>query len=195
MSASVRGKKRQEVIERWLKGEEDPNYEVIPTRVDGKYIVRPREQQTSSDIRKTSPEIRKPSQVSVENTEAAKRFLAASECSKEEEDEYYEYEEEEIEKPKPVTKKPKSRTLKGENIQLEMLKQLRILGEESLRKRAKKERKKETRHIIRKELSRRHPIQYSDDDYEDEYEVEEPQVVVRPPIYARRRINLLSDYR
>ena len=181
MSASVRGKKRQEVIERWLKGEEDPRYEVIPTRVDGKYIVKPREGAEVPEKQQASPDVRKVPRV--------------SDTSPEEEDSYYEYEEEEEEKPKPVTKKQKARTLKGQDIQLEMLKQLRILGEESIRKRAKKERKRETRHIVRKELSRRRPVQYSDDEYEEYSEEEAPQVVYRPPIYTRRRINLLSDYR
>ena len=38
----VRGKKRMEIIKRFLDGDEDPDYEVIPTVTNGKYFVRPR---------------------------------------------------------------------------------------------------------------------------------------------------------
>lgn len=38
----VRGKKRMEIIKKFLEGEEDPDYEVIPTVTEGKYFVRPR---------------------------------------------------------------------------------------------------------------------------------------------------------
>ena len=37
---SIRGRVRQQYIDNWLSGQEDPNVEVKPTRVDGKYIVR-----------------------------------------------------------------------------------------------------------------------------------------------------------
>ena len=40
----VRGKKRMEIIKRFLEGEEDPEYEVIPTVTEGKYFVKPRKQ-------------------------------------------------------------------------------------------------------------------------------------------------------
>ena len=38
----VRGKKRMEIIKKFIEGEEDPDYEVIPTVTEGKYFVRPR---------------------------------------------------------------------------------------------------------------------------------------------------------
>ena len=38
----VRGKKRMEIIKKFIDGEEDPDYEVIPTVTEGKYFVRPR---------------------------------------------------------------------------------------------------------------------------------------------------------
>jgi hypothetical protein len=38
--SNIRGKLRQQYIDNWLEGHEDPDVEVKPTRIDGKYIVR-----------------------------------------------------------------------------------------------------------------------------------------------------------
>ena len=43
----VRGKKRMEIIKKFMNGEEDPNYEVLPTVTEGKYFVRPRREKVS----------------------------------------------------------------------------------------------------------------------------------------------------
>ncbi len=174
---SIRGKQRAEYIQKWLQGEEDPEVEVIPTKAEGRYIVRRRE--TVAPETTTTVENDNPSQSS-----AIPSATSVSDPS--DEYEYYSESEYEEEEPKPVTKKSK-RQLQGRDIQLEILNQLRILGEDTLRKREKKERKKETKHIIRKELSRHYPIEYSDD--------EPPHIVYQPPRYQRRRLNLLSDYR
>lgn len=190
---SIRGKKRQDIIDKWLRGEEDPEFEVQPTRNEGKYIIKPRD---SKELKPDNPveENQQKPQVSANHPPTN-----APEQKQADEYEYYSEEEEEI--PKHV----KKTRMKNQDIQLEILNQLRILGEDTLRKRAKKERKRETKHMIRKELSRRRQIQYSDDDYEyyDE-EIEEsprqsyqiPQrIIYKTPTYTRRRLNLLSDYR
>lgn len=39
-SKYVRGVKRNQIIQRWLQGIEDPEYEVFPTKKEGKYIVK-----------------------------------------------------------------------------------------------------------------------------------------------------------
>ena len=39
----LRGTKRLAIIQKWLNGHEDENYEVLPTRKEGKYIVKKRE--------------------------------------------------------------------------------------------------------------------------------------------------------
>ena len=36
----VRGKKRMDIIKKFMNGEEDPDYEVLPTVTEGKYFVR-----------------------------------------------------------------------------------------------------------------------------------------------------------
>ena len=40
----VRGKKRMEIIKKFLEGNEDPEYEVIPTVNEGNHFVKPRKQ-------------------------------------------------------------------------------------------------------------------------------------------------------
>mgnify|MGYP001141459895 CR=1 FL=1 len=35
----IRGSKRLKIIQNYLNGREDPAYEVLPTRKEGKYIV------------------------------------------------------------------------------------------------------------------------------------------------------------
>ena len=39
----LRGSKRLAIIQNWLNGKEDDNWEVLPTKKDGKYIVKARE--------------------------------------------------------------------------------------------------------------------------------------------------------
>jgi hypothetical protein len=37
----LQGRRRQEVIEKWLKGQEDPDWVVKATKTEGKYIISP----------------------------------------------------------------------------------------------------------------------------------------------------------
>ena len=39
----VRGTKRLAIIQKWLPGQDDPEYDVLPTHKEGKYIVKRRE--------------------------------------------------------------------------------------------------------------------------------------------------------
>ena len=39
----IRGSKRLKIIQNYLNGREDPAYEVLPTRKEGKYIVKKRD--------------------------------------------------------------------------------------------------------------------------------------------------------
>ena len=60
-SKYVRGVKRNQIIQRWLQGIEDPEYEVFPTKKEGKYIVKLREtklvDQTNNDVDKQSVDV------------------------------------------------------------------------------------------------------------------------------------------
>ena len=40
MSKHVTGMKRNQIIQRWLQGIDDEEYEVFPTKKQGKYIVK-----------------------------------------------------------------------------------------------------------------------------------------------------------
>ena len=42
MSKHLTGSKRLAVIQRWINGHDDPEWEVFPTRTEGKYIVKQR---------------------------------------------------------------------------------------------------------------------------------------------------------
>lgn len=177
--ATIRGKKRQEYIEKWLRGEEDPEIEVIPTKNEGKYIVRPREQKEPEQVLPPATSASQPQQPQVSD----KRLDDSSSY-------YSEYEEEE-EKQEPVIKRSKSKRINQNDIQLEILHQLRLLGEETIRKREKKERKKEMKHVVRKEMAR-HQVYESDSDSEEDVP---PPIIYQRPVYKRRTLNLLSDYR
>ena len=48
----IRGKKRIEIIQKFLEGEEDPKYEVVPTVTEGKYFVRPRKNESKSELKR-----------------------------------------------------------------------------------------------------------------------------------------------
>ena len=46
----LRGMKRNQIIQRWLQGIEDPDYEVFPTKKEGKYIVKLRSETVPSSL-------------------------------------------------------------------------------------------------------------------------------------------------
>lgn len=43
-------KRRQEIIKNWLDGKEDDEYDVIPTKIDGKYILRPKNKNSEQNV-------------------------------------------------------------------------------------------------------------------------------------------------
>lgn len=76
MSKYVRGVKRNQIIQRWIQGIDDPDYEVFPTKKEGKYIVKLREKSEPENGSKTSldenepeiePENEPPAEISPEN--------------------------------------------------------------------------------------------------------------------------------
>ena len=187
----VRGKKRMEIIKKFIDGEEDPDYEVIPTVTEGKYFVRPRNQskrlQRGEDSKSKSQNVKQriDSQQSDESDE-----------------------EEAIEEPDPKqkTSKPKHQVMKQTHsnqsfqelydptISYQILEQLKLLGEEQRLKRTKKEQKKLVKHQIRKQLKRKEQQEQeqessSSEEYDYEVVEEEPKQIFKPtPI--RRRVNL-----
>ena len=49
----IRGCKRLAIINKWLRGIDDEDYDVFPTKIEGKYIVKPRDKTSTKN---TKPE-------------------------------------------------------------------------------------------------------------------------------------------
>ena len=156
MSKHLTGSKRLAVIQRWINGHDDPDWEVLPTRKEGKYIVKKRE----TPIRK------------VQKTE------------EEESPENQEIEEESQETPKKVPKVPKKppKSTFDPTINLEILNQLKLFGEEMERKRIKKEQKRMIKEVMNKEARKAPPPP------EPEPEPEPQPVPMQYPYRRRNRI-------
>ena len=50
MANRIRGKKRQEIIDNWIQGIEDPDVEVQPTKKENRYIVRPKANKEKEEV-------------------------------------------------------------------------------------------------------------------------------------------------
>ena len=177
---SIRGRARQEYIDNWLSGKEDPNVEVKPTRVDGKYIVRYKNLPSSSNVSAEVEDV-------IENNNEPEIKESNKEPVKES-----------IEEPikESVEEQVKEQVEKEQNnnseIMNEILKQLKIINDERQAKQLKKQKKKELQQAIRKEFVR-HRVIVEDPDPQPE---PEPQTVYidRTPIRVRRRLNLLNKH-
>ena len=51
MTNRIRGKKRTQIIDRWLKGVEDPDVEVKPTKNKERYIVKAKNKESERSER------------------------------------------------------------------------------------------------------------------------------------------------
>ena len=131
MSNHLSGSKRLAVIQRWMNGHDDPNWEVLPTRKEGKYIVKKR----------TAP---------IEETQE----------THEETEEISEPEviEEKLKKVKPqrikMPKPQKTPEYQDPTVNLEILNQLKLLGEETKLKREKKEQKRMINEAVNKQINK-----------------------------------------
>ena len=203
----VRGKKRMEIIKKFIDGEEDPDYEVIPTVTEGKYIVRQRNGSKGS-LRDKVP---KDKETGGKGQKAKQKTKDDNKISDGQSDEQSDddIDDQEIEEQKPKQKQSKLKQQKPKlkqqvvkqseqvfydpTISYQILEQLKLLGEEQRLKRTKKEQKKLVKHQIRKQLKQKEQEQESSDSEEYDYEVvdEEPKQVFRPtPL--RRRVNLIK---
>ena len=119
MSNHLSGSKRLAVIQRWINGHDDPNWEVLPTRKEGKYIVKKRAQPLE-EFEETPEE---PEEI--------------------EEPQVYEEKPRKVKTPRmKFPKSPKAPENQDPTINLEILNQLKLLGEEIKTKREKKEQKR-----------------------------------------------------
>ena len=195
----VRGKKRMEIIKKFIDGEEDPDYEVIPTVTEGKYFVRPRKDKGSrrqNVKRKTEDEQSDDEEEEIELRRSEEPDPKQKESTPKQTHRALEGQSTNEPKPKhQVMKQSKSnhtfQELYDPTISYQILEQLKLLGEEQRLKRTKKEQKKLVKHQIQKQLRRKEPEPESSSSEEYDYEVveEEPKQIFKPtPI--RRRVNL-----
>lgn len=196
MSKHLTGSKRLQVIQNWLNGRDDPDWDVLPTKKENKYIVK----------RRTEPLAKS----TVESKEEPNKIEPQPEL-KEEED-IKEPEPQPIIKQKPVKKQvinglQSDASSSNSDINFEILSELRALGQEMRMKREKKEQKKMIREVMNKELYKRNqytqPLalqqesaklpQYIQQPNELESDDEEPEPVPPRQQLSRRRNNIFSD--
>ena len=226
------GSKRLQIINKWLRGIDDPNFDVYPTRKEGKYIIKPRKSTMTTDVNEEP----------IDQTEQTQNDLSpAPEQNEPEQEEPIEglrtiydrgirdapgqsLQPKIVPKPKQIPK-PKFKQQTNLNtsyqtydptINIEILNQLKLLGEEFKLKREKKEQKRMIKEVVQKQIAKpRMQYNYNDPDYalalsssgdyeqqpisngnsldkvkpnQDEEMIEQPQ-----PTLTRRRNNIFTD--
>ena len=191
MSKYVRGVKRNQIIQRWIQGIDDPDYEVFPTKKEGKYIVKLREKsEPENGSLENEPEIEPP-------TENGSRGIPLHQISPENEPPAEispENEPPAAAKPRSRSTVPRDSTIRNSEVRginLEILEQLRNLGEELRNDRFKKEQKQYIKHVVNKELSKsRIRSRYVPDMFpENEPEPEQPEPVCQANLAPLEPVN------
>ena len=164
MSKYLKGSKRLAIIQRWLQGIDDPNYDVLPTKKEGKYIVKKKQQPEQQADDEDEPQ-------EVEPQEEQQEV--------EPQPEQEEQQESPPPQPKPPVKKlpqPPVRKLPqapvrkpiqrnrfsqqpqvDSTVNLEILEQLKLLGDEIRTKRERKEQKQLIKQVVQKQLRTQPP--------------------------------------
>ena len=184
---SIRGLKRQEIIDNWLNGEEDPNFDVIPTRIEGKYIVK-QKTPAAGIPNSDSPEM----QLASKQDDKSKSAESGDENNND-----VEVREEEPVNPEPDNSS-KSYVSFDRELTNEILNQLKMINDDRKALYEKKQKKKELRRAIHKEFARsRVMVEGSSDDEASAPPTPPPQPVYieRKPIMVRRRLNLIDRYK
>lgn len=188
---SIRGLKRQEIIDNWLNGEEDPNFDVIPTRIEGKYIVKQKSLISSPAMQITNNNLPE-TQVASQKDDKSKSAESGDDnnISDETPDE------------EPANHEPdnsvKSYVSFDRELTNEILNQLKMINDDRKALYEKKQKKKELRRAIHKEFARsRVMVEGSSDDEAPTPPAppQQPIYVERKPIMVRRRLNLIDRYK
>ena len=159
MSNHLSGSKRLAVIQRWLNGRDDPDWEVLPTRKEGKYIVKKRE--NSIPVKSKTPE----------NSESESEI---------------EEKPRKVQKTQKTQKTPKNY---DPTVSEEILNQLKLLGDEIKSKRERKEQKRMIKEVVQKQLKKPKIVMQendSEDEVEEENHEQEEQIEVPQKRYQRR---------
>lgn len=222
MSNRIRGSKRLQIIQNWLNGRDDPDFEVFPTKTEGRYMVKPR---------KTPIRVASKQSDDVEHNDDNDESENDNNASGEDNESTEEIQEETVKTIKPINRahqtesqKPRMNHCERVNrhaatrnedptISLEILNQLRILGDEIRAKRESKAQKRLIKEVVQKQISKQHGTrpryipQYMDEDVIDEppavrqeIHVTDAQIQNPPSLQTdtmqqimRRRNNIFSD--
>lgn len=216
MTKYLTGSKRLQVIQRWLQGHDDPEYDVLPTKKEGKYIVKKRKEplkvnnEEPENLEKETNNDRLRSVENEENNDLSENEDSESDHNTEKE------------KPIKANKQPK-KTMKAKTskrsepppqsnmydptINLEILNQLKILGDEIKAKREKKEQKRMIKEVVQKQFVKRDQFKEYIPQYQQsmrttprppvdniEQQMEEPQNNEEIEFVPRRRNNVFKDF-
>ena len=177
MSKYVKGLKRQQIIQRWLQGIDDKEYEVFPTKVENKYIVKKRVEPLPESNEPVDEQVDEPvtekvdEQVDDTVTEEVKPPQTPKPTQS----------KKTVTNPKP--KRIRERTISPEDrrsdsnpadltVSYEILNQLKELGNELKQQRIKKEQKSMIKQVVQKQMTKRprkQILKEESDDYEYEY--------------------------
>lgn len=221
------GLNRLKVIKEYLSGKEDPNWEVFPTRKEGKFIVKPRVVPVETSSINHNEYIDK--NVADETADEAADVVRNTIDDDVEENEPAPIIET-VGSKSPGTKsnqipKAKQKTVKTDfigpvvskssstrnnydpTISIEILNQLKTLGEEMRSEREAKKQKKLIKETVRNQIYKypNHVVPQHNyvqpevndavdesDDYYDDDEEEQAPTVPAAPMFVRRRLNLLN---
>ena len=156
MSKYVTGMKRNQIIQRWLQGIDDEQYEVFPTKKEGKYIVKLR---TQPLIHRDKSADNLNEMVESTNDTAATSDSTNDEPSSQQEESQLTPKRQTNRVSQRITQRTMSTPTQqvashDSTINLEILEQLRSLGEELRNDRFKREQKQYIKHVVNKELSK-----------------------------------------
>jgi hypothetical protein len=177
----LQGQKRQEVISKWLNGEDDPDWEVNPTKTPGKFIIRQRQQPEPEPEHEPEHEV---------------------EAEGEDQEQGQGQEQEPVPPPKPERKPvkppskpapaaPKPQKVFGDELAVEILNELKRMGEEKRAKEAKRQLKKEVKRQVSKKIpsSPASPEPVQEEPVEEEFNVLD---YLPPPLPQRKRVQLIK---
>ena len=184
MTQYVKGTKRLAIIKRWLQGIDDPDYDVLPTRKEGRYIVKKRScEPTSSEHQDDIVDNESDSNEDIPDNDDEDDSPEARRSREDEEHKQPKQLKQPHKQPKqlhnPIHKQPKQQSTSNSRtdstVNLEILEQLKQLGNEIRGKRERKEQKQLIKHVVEKQLSKKkvRPEQCDKVEYSYEYDNED----------------------
>ena len=140
----LRGSKRLAIIQNWLNGKEDDEWEVLPTKKDGKYIVKARQS------------VPKPTKTSKKDLQVLDNDIDNDIDDDNDDNSTQTIQPQQTTQPQPKSKPKKYLPLNTPHdptINLQILEQLKLLGNELKYEREKKQQKQIIKHQITKQLN------------------------------------------